>query len=380
MKEKEAVTLRPGHMYFVGQAFASWLKGVIKDKDELKVSVGSDPRLSSPMLRAAMASGLMSQGVCVMQFGMCTTPAMFMSCVMPDYACDGGIMITASHLPVNRNGAKFFTKDGSLGKPDIKAILNDAARRAIESGFSCLWEDYDDHAFVMQKALECDSRLLGHDDFLKVYALHLRRIVIDAVNHPTDREHPLKGLKVVVNPGNGSGGYFATDVLGPLGADVSGSIHLTPDGSFPAHQPNPEDKGAVVATQEAVALCNADLGIMLDTDVDRSGFIDKDGKVINRNRYIALASAIALRDSPGATIVTDSCTSNGLKDFIESLGGVHFRFKKGYKNIIDKGIELNSQGIDCPLMMETSGHGALRVCCDCCHVTHSSCVGVFFLF
>ena len=84
------------------------------------------------------------------------------------------------------------------------------------------------------------------------------------------------------------------------------------------------------------------------------------GEGINRNKYIALMAAIALRDSPGETIVTDSCTSNGLATFIKALGGKHFRYKKGYKNIIDKGMELNDSGVPCPLMMETSGHGAMR--------------------
>lgn len=117
---------------------------------------------------------------------------------------------------------------------------------------------------------------------------------------------------------------------------------------------------------------------------------------INRNRYIALMSAITLRENPGETIVTDSCTSNGLATFIQQLGGKHFRFKKvwvwkglwvvgrkqllpwhprfvapcffnpncamqGYKNIINKGVELNQAGVPSPLMMETSGHGAMRV-------------------
>mmetsp|Transcript_14879 Transcript_14879/g.43695 ORF Transcript_14879/g.43695 Transcript_14879/m.43695 type:complete len:203 (+) Transcript_14879:2683-3291(+) len=71
-------------------------------------------------------------------------------------------------------------------------------------------------------------------------------------------------------------------------------------------------------------------------------------------------SAITLRDHPGSTIVTDSVTSNGLTKFITDLGGKHLRFKRGYKNVIGKGIELNKQGVDCHLMMETSGHGAVK--------------------
>jgi phosphomannomutase len=361
--DDEPVTLTPARAFYIGAGFARWLKAR-KSVDgtpspSLRVSIGNDPRLSSDLLSASIAAGIASEGVNVLQFGICTTPAMFMSCILEKHACDAGIMVTASHLPANRNGAKFFLPEGGLGKPDIKEILELSFTAAEQDGLlgagSAWWVD---HAIVAQRGLGVDASLIRQDkSFLSDYASFLRQIVIGECGIGPK---PLQGLRIVVNPGNGSGGFFATEVLGPLGADVSHSINLQPDGTFPAHQPNPEDKGAVKATTEAVLKSSADLGIMLDTDVDRSGFIDKNGNPINRNRYIALAAAIALKKNPGATIVTDSCTSNGLKSFIEGLGGKHFRFKKGYKNIIDKGIELNEAGVDCPLMMETSGHGALR--------------------
>ena len=76
---------------------------------------------------------------------------------------------------------------------------------------------------------------------------------------------------------------------------------------------------------------------------------------------MALASAIALEGNEGGTVVTDSVTSSGLKKFIEQkLGGVHYRYKRGYKNVIDRQIELNESGVNCPLAMETSGHAAFR--------------------
>lgn len=357
---EEPVTLTPAKVFFIGAAFADWLAEQLQlPCTSLRVSVGRDSRLSSPLLSAAFIAGLASCGVAATSFGLCTTPAMFMSCILPGYAYDGAVMITASHLPVNRNGAKFFVARGGLGKPDIKWILSRAKEKA-ENAKVDPNNIYEDSAYVLSAALTSDSSLISRFDFLDVYASHLRQLVVDGVNHPVHRERPLQGFKIVVNPGNGAGGFFATDVLGPLGADVSASINIFPDGNFPAHSPNPENLSAVEATTKAVLESGADLGIMLDTDVDRSGFIDSEGKVINRNRYIALMSAIALRDYPGETIVTDSCTSNGLHDFIESLNGKHFRYKKGYKNIIDKGIELNKNGVPCPLMMETSGHGAMR--------------------
>ncbi|MBQ6570483.1 MAG: phosphomannomutase/phosphoglucomutase, partial [Clostridia bacterium] len=161
--------------------------------------------------------------------------------------------------------------------------------------------------------------------------------------------------------GNGAGGFYARDVLAPLGADITGSQFLEPDGNFPNHIPNPEAPEAMEAVRSAAVRNNADLGIIFDTDVDRAGCVDSRGTEINRNRLVALASAIALENCPGGTIVTDSITSDGLKEFIEGvLGGKHFRYKRGYRNVIDKAVELNAQGIQCPLAIETSGHAALK--------------------
>ncbi|MGN1132099.1 MAG: phosphomannomutase/phosphoglucomutase, partial [Ruminococcus sp.] len=150
-------------------------------------------------------------------------------------------------------------------------------------------------------------------------------------------------------------------VLKVLGADTDGSVYLDPDGMFPNHIPNPEDKTAMESISKAVLDSKADLGVIFDTDVDRGGAVDSYGKEINRNRLVALASAIALEGKEGGTIVTDSVTSSGLKEFIEDvLGGKHYRYRRGYKNVIDKGIELNNQGEYCPLAIETSGHAAMK--------------------
>ena len=126
--------------------------------------------------------------------------------------------------------------------------------------------------------------------------------------------------------------------------------------------PNPENKEAMASVCEATFKAGADLGVIFDTDVDRAGCVDSSGREINRNRLVALASAIVLEDNPGGTIVTDSITSSGLKTFIEKeLGGVHHRFKRGYKNVINEALRLNAQGINCPLAIETSGHAALKI-------------------
>ena len=112
---------------------------------------------------------------------------------------------------------------------------------------------------------------------------------------------------------------------------------------------------------EAVTREKADMGIIFDTDVDRAAMVDANGLAINRNSLIALISSVILEEHPGSVIVTDSITSNGLHWFItEHLGGVHHRFKRGYKNVINESLRLNAEGTPSWLAIETSGHAALK--------------------
>ena len=199
--------------------------------------------------------------------------------------------------------------------------------------------------------------IVEHAPFLPTYAEQLRALIAEGVGTGA---RPLRGYKIVVDAGNGSGGFFATDVLEPLGADISGSQFLDPDGTFPNHSPNPEDPEAMASASRATSASGADLGVVFDTDVDRSAVIDASGVAFNRNRLIALLAAIVLAEHPGSTIVTDSVTSDGLAAFIEARGGKHLRYMRGYKNVIDKGRALDAAGEPCHLMIETSGHGAMK--------------------
>jgi phosphomannomutase len=275
------------------------------------------------------------QGIAVTDIGLASTPAMFMSTVVGDMPYDASVMITASHLPFNRNGFKFFTKDGGLEKQDIAAILEYAQGDVVSN---------------------LPVGTVNKGEFMDDYAA----ILVDKVRTATGEEKPLDGFKIVVDAGNGAGGFYVDKVLKHLGANTEGSRYLDPDGSFPNHIPNPEDKKAMEAITESVKLANADLGIIFDTDVDRAGAVLSDGSELNRNRIIAMLSAILLRDHPGTTIVTDSITSTGLAKFIEEKGGIHHRFKRGYRNVINESIRLNGLGQDSQLAIETSGHGAFK--------------------
>ena len=334
----QAVNLSEAVMADIASAFIQYLQMRL-GRGALRVSIGRDSRLTGEALENAAANAMLAMGANVTVFGLSSTPAMFMSTVMDGFSFDGAIMLTASHLPFNRNGAKFFTKDGGLEKADIAAIL----QLAGEGRFA---------------AAEKPGKL-ERFNFLPVYGAHLVELVRRAVA-ADDYAEPLKGFHIVVDAGNGAGGFFVEHVLKPLGADTRGSQFLEPDGSFPNHAPNPEDDTAMESIAGCVLRHNADLGILFDTDVDRAGAVAPDGREINRNRLIALMAAIMLEEHPGTTIVTDSITSAGLGSFIAEKGGRHHRFKRGYRNVINEAIRLNGEGQDCQLAMETSGHGALK--------------------
>lgn len=320
--------------------FILWLaKKTGKEAAELKISVGRDSRISGEHILDIAADTMLAAGVLVVNCDLASTPSMFMTTV--EMNCDGALEITASHHPYYRNGLKFFTREGGLEGSDIVAILEYAQEGAVP--------------------MECSDGKLIDCDYMSQYALRLREMMKEAIHSDDDYHHPLKGFRIVVDAGNGVGGFYATDVLEALGADIRGSQFLEPDGMFPNHIPNPEDKDAMASISAAVKKANAHLGVIFDTDVDRGGAVDASGKEINRSRLVALASAIALEGNDGGLIVTDSITSSGLKEFIENdLGGTHLRFKRGYKNVIDEAVKQNNDGVNCPLAIETSGHAAMR--------------------
>jgi len=336
----EAVTLTPAAVQAIARAFTRWLaRRTGKPAGALTIGVGRDSRLSGPDLAASTMEGILQEGAACGDCAMASTPAMFMSTVLPGFCWDGAVMITASHLPWNRNGMKFFTPQGGLEKEDIREVLRLAGEGSSLPAGELRGELRPAH-------------------LMDAYAAHLRQVIIDGIGRGS---RPLEGFKIAVDAGNGAGGFFPRLVLEPLGADTSASIYLEPDGHFPNHIPNPEDKAAMESIRRATLEGGCDLGLIFDTDVDRAGAVDRDGQALCRNRLIGLMGAIVARQAPGSTVVTDSVTSAELADFLtKKLGLVHRRFKRGYKNVINEGIRLNKEGTPCLLAIETSGHGAMR--------------------
>lgn len=333
--ENTEVDLTPEAVSKLVKAFAVLLKE--RNPAAKRVAVGRDSRLSGPALAGAAAAALADSGLEVLDCGLCSTPSMFMMTVYDEVRCDASVMVTASHHPYYRNGLKFFFPEGGAESGDIDKIIE--------------YAEADRHVAPAQAGKTVKG------DYMRLYCDFLRNKIVSALH---GGEKPLAGMHIVVDAGNGAGGFYAQRVLEPLGADISGSQFLDPDGSFPNHIPNPEDAAAMRSVKECVLRNKADLGVIFDTDVDRAAIVASDGEEINRNRLIALISSVVLDKYPGATIVTDSVTSDGLREFIERRGGVHHRFKRGYRNVINEAVRLCGEGTEAPLAIETSGHAALK--------------------
>jgi len=375
-------------------------------KEVITVAIGQDPRPHGAILCDAFSRGVLNfksneYDIRVVYTGIATTPSM--NSFMCSGLCDGAVMVTASHLPIDRNGLKMFTKfnDGGLSNDDVHKIGNLAKNHikfwydkgtlpAFTSGFNSVYcSEYVDflphYANDLKKGVI--SQLLQKDEDNDLSSSSSSK---EEEKEEKKEQKPLHGVKIILNSGNGSGGFF-NNVLSELGADVSDSIHVKYDSTFPNGIPNPENSKMVEETIQACQKANADIGIMLDTDADRCGFVAKssssggresDYEPINKNRLIALLSVMFANTTPNKKnhhkeennsssssdnnnnvyIVTDSTTSEGLTKFINNkLGLHHVRYLRGYANVINKAKELTyQQNKNAVMGIETSGHCAMK--------------------
>mmetsp|Transcript_28230 Transcript_28230/g.31739 ORF Transcript_28230/g.31739 Transcript_28230/m.31739 type:complete len:653 (+) Transcript_28230:25-1983(+) len=379
--------LTPIAAHCIGFAFATMMveENQQHQDEKITICIGRDPREHGVVLSDSFSRGASGvKGIKVVYTDIATTPALFDFC--RSSLCHGGVMVTASHLPGDRNGFKFFsTNHGGFQKTQINRMLKIAQK----------------HTHVLFNIGTLPPVSIGyvycneHVNWMVHYEEGLKNALLKQINHDqTQNEHgtvssssateellPLKGLNIVLNSGNGSGGFFCK-VLKELGANTDGSVNIMPDPLFPRGIPNPENDSMIQETIQACEAANADIGILLDTDSDRCGLVaprtyekvitgstdnyqhfkPTNYEPINSNRLIALIGVIYARQFPGCAIVTDSVTSNGLSTFLEEdLNLTHIRYLRGYANVIQKAKSVN-EGMcaNAEVAIETSGHCAFR--------------------
>lgn len=285
--------------YRIGRAFAQILQSA-------EVVVGRDVRLDSPALAAAVARGLNDGGAAVIDIGLCGTEEVYFQTA--HRGVGGGIMVTASHNPMDYNGMKLVRQgarpiSGDTGLRDIEAL--------VEAG------EFPSPGSPATQRVDTDK---------SAYIDHLLSYVDRAALRP---------LRIVVNAGNGGAG-LVIDQLAPHLPFEFIRIHHEPDGRFPHGIPNPLLPENRAATADAVRAHGADFGIAWDGDFDRCFFFDADGHFIEGYYLVGLLAAQLLEKHPGGRIVHDPRLCWNTIDMVKAAGGVPVMSKTGHAFIKER--------------------------------------------
>jgi len=265
-----------------------------------KLAVGRDDRLTGEELNTALIEGLIEAGAEVLDIGHATSPYLYF--VVCNEKLDGGIVLTASHNPKEYNGFKLI-HHGAI--PLTSEELQNIGRRMN------LVEDFE---------IQKDGKV-EKTDFKKEYFEKLKSLA------------PIsKKLKVVLDCGNGTAGYFAPDFFNEIDFEVI-ELYCNPDGNFPNHMPNPENVESLRDLQKKVVEVSADVGIAFDGDGDRVGIVDERGEIIPADRILILLARDLLSRCPGAEVIFDVKCTHVLASEVERLGGVPLRWKTGHSFI-----------------------------------------------
>lgn len=289
----------------IGRAFAVYLKNKLR-RDQIKVSIGRDVRLSSPAIFDALARGLLDSGIDIVDIGVCPTPLQYFS--LFHLPIDGGVMITGSHNPPEFNGMKL-----SAGKETLYGLKIQEIKRIAEKG-----------DFVRGKG-KAEAY-----DIIPGYIEHLRK-----------NFSSFSRIKVVVDAGNGTAGLVAPGIIRELGCEVI-ELYCEPDGNFPNHHPDPTVMENIKDLIEKVVSSGANIGIGYDGDADRIGVVSDKEEVIwgDRLMIIFARDIIESRRSEGITekpvFVGEVKCSQIMYDEIERLGGNPIMWKAGHSLIKHK--------------------------------------------
>ena len=276
----------------IGIAFGTYLDRV---EGTQTVVVGRDNRRSSPALSQAVCAGLQASGCQVIDIRLTSTPIVYWHAVKAGNV--GGVMVTGSHLAPDQNGFKLCVGARNIYGDGIQAL-----RLLIEQ------DDFN-----------------GGYEVVKTMEAPLLPYIIDVI----PRLRMARALHVVIDGGNGTGGAFGPRLLKAWGHHVT-ELFCELDGSYPNHQPDPQEPKNMQALAAKMRELGADIGIAFDGDADRMGVVDEQGNLITADRVLTLLACDMLRRHPGARVVADVLSSQVLFDEIARAGGSPIMWASGH--------------------------------------------------
>jgi phosphomannomutase/phosphoglucomutase len=295
----------------IGQAFGSAMLA----KGETVAVIGRDGRLSGPELCAALAEGLQSTGVDVVDLGVVATPMVYYGTHVLNTS--SGIMVTGSHNPPDYNGFKMVLAGEAIYGETITALYDAIVRQDLRTG---------------------QGSYRTHD----IRADYLQRIAGDArMAHP---------MKIAVDCGNGVAGAFAGDLYRSMGCEVI-ELFCEVDGNFPNHHPDPAHPENLQDLIRCLQETDAEIGLAFDGDGDRLGVVTKDGQIIYPDRQLMLFAADVLTRNPDGQILYDVKCTRHIAPWVRARGGRPLMCKTGHSLVKAKMRETNA-----PLGGEMSGH------------------------
>ncbi len=288
----------------IGRAFAQTLRDLGESKGSIVVA--HDMRESGPALVEAFTDGVRAEGLDVVHAGLGSTDLLYYASGVLGVP---GAMFTASHNPAQYNGIKLcFAGAKPVGQDTGLAQIREKAQALLESGAPA----------------PAPVGGIEHRDMLAGYAEYLHKLV------PLQEIRP---LKVVVDAGNGMGGYTVPAVLGTVPALTIVPLYFELDGSFPNHEANPLEPANILDLQKAVVEHGADLGLAFDGDADRCFVVDANGDPVSPSAITALVATRELAKHPGSTIIHNLITSSAVPEIVREHGGTPVRTRVGHSFI-----------------------------------------------
>ncbi len=313
---KTADNLTPIDAVKFAAAYGAFIKNRNKDKKHIKIVIGRDARISGKMISSLVANTLVGLGIDVIDLGLSTTPTVEVA--VPLENADGGIILTASHNPKQWNALKLLNEKGEfLNGEDGEQILAIAASEDFSFAEVDDLGEYSKNNTYLQKHIQ--------------EVLNLDLVDVEAIK--------AANFKVVVDGVNSTGGLFIPALLKELNVQCV-ELYCTPNGQFP-HNPEPL-KEHLTAISELVVKEKADLGIVVDPDVDRLAIVSEDGSMFGEEYTLVACADYVLGRLGGGNTVSNLSSSRALRDVTQKHGGTYTASAVGEVNVVIKMKETNT--------------------------------------
>lgn len=288
-------------------AYGSW---VLENTGNPKIIIGRDARISGEMISKLVSATLQGMGIHVVDLGLSTTPTVEFA--VPLEKAGGGIILTASHNPIQWNALKLLNAKGEfISDAEGKSILEKAEK--------------EDFTFAEVKKLGEYTQI---DDYIDRHIQHVLDLEL------VDKEAiAARNFKIVVDAVNSTGGIAVPKLLKALGVTEVEEMYCTPDGHFP-HNPEPLPENLRDISQK-LDKGSFDLGIVVDPDVDRLAFINEDGSAFGEEYTLVAVADFVLSKTKGNTVSNLSST-RALRDVTEKHEGVYTASAVGEVNVVNQ--------------------------------------------